>query len=164
MDASLVNHRPRSRRQDLARRRRADVIRQYTGIDPVRRYRIARAHADMTRRTFEHAAMRIGRSGTVHAVRWRVAADGIEHPAPACHIGTDRPDSDPSIRPVYDQPVTCRLCLRRRVAHEEGQPYIPAATQGQLWSADDGVPPLAPFPPPPTGEDETPPHSSLGAA
>lgn len=110
---------------------------------------------DPVRRRWHNAALRIGSSDRVHAVRFALGADGRERVAPACHTGHDRSDHSDELHPVRDQPVTCHNCLHYAVALADGQPYIPA--RNQLLLNLPGIPAPASWPPqrpdqPPTTE------------
>ncbi|WP_139182990.1 hypothetical protein [Actinopolyspora xinjiangensis] len=142
---STPSHRSRHRDTDHGRR---SAARSSTSVDVPSRYVNALAQERLDKARFRNAGLRIGSSSVVHAVRWRERPDGITQPAPACHQGHDRPDGDEALTPVYDKPVSCRGCLTRPIARQEGQPYVPATGQWSLWTEEDGVPPLPPFPPP----------------
>ena len=84
---------------------------------------------DPLRRRWHNAALRIGSSDRVHAVRFDQGPSGRERVAPACHTGHDRADDSDDLHPVWGQPVSCQNCLSYPIAFEQGQPYDPTRNQ-----------------------------------
>ena len=98
------------------------------------------------RRLWFNAALRIGRSTTVHAIRFDpINEAGDERVAPACHTGHDRPDHSADLHQVRDQAISCRNCLSYPVARADGESYEPGLNQ--LLLPLPGVPPLPSWPP-----------------
>ncbi len=98
------------------------------------------------RRLWFNAALRIGRSTTVHAIRFDpINEAGDERVAPACHTGHDRPDHSADLHRVRDQAINCQNCLTYPVARADGESYVPGLNQ--LLLALEGVPPLPSWPP-----------------
>lgn len=108
------------------------------------------------RRRWRNAALRIGSSDRVHAVRFDQGPSGRERVAPACHTGHDRADDSDELHPVWDQPVSCHSCLTYAIAYEHGQPYDPARNQYLLNLP--GLPDLPSWPP--TSDDQHPPSQA----
>ena len=108
---------------------------------------------DPLRRRWHNAALRIGSSERVHAVRFDQGPTGRERVAPACHTGHDRADDSDDLHPVWDQPVTCQNCRTYPIAVEQGQPYDPARNQYLLDLP--GLPAPPSWPPAAPGDDSS---------
>lgn len=109
------------------------------------------------RRRWHNAALRIGTSTRVHAVRFDRGPGDHERVAPACHTGHDRADHSEDLHPVRDEPVSCAHCLSHPVAFADGQPYEPG--RNQLILPLPGVPPPPSWPPVNPAEQPPPPDT-----
>lgn len=128
---SIPNHAP-------THRHRPGSHRWSQGAAPSRPF----GPTDPFERIWDNAALRIAGRTTVHAIRVTYDGEGNKCPAPACHTGHDRYNSE-DLHPIYDKPVNCDSCNSKRVAWEEGRPYDPNRNQMIL----PGMPVAPIFPP-----------------
>ncbi len=83
---------------------------------------LVRARAIGAAAVFEGRNMVLRQGGRVHAVASVEWLDGVQGPAPACHVGSAR---GPMVDAVpTEAAVNCRTCIRRRahVPHPAGKP------------------------------------------